>query len=157
MINSIMNIKCRNIVSKNVELIGSGEIDNNKTSDIRNFTVIEMLNGKLVIGDKSVIGYHNVLQCSGTIIIGFGTLIGPHCCIIASEHLINNIPLIDQPLKRSKVVIGDNVWIGANCTINAGITIGNNAVIGANSFVNADVPNDTIYVGSPAKYLRDRI
>ena len=54
------------------------------------------------------------------------------------------------------VVIGDDVWIGANCTITKGVKIGNGVIIAANSCVNKDVPNYAIVGGVPAKLIKLR-
>ena len=53
-----------------------------------------------------------------------------------------------------KTVIKKGASIGANATILAGITIGENAMIGAGSVVTKDVPDNEIWVGNPAKFLR---
>lgn len=52
--------------------------------------------------------------------------------------------------------IGNDVWIGANAIVLAGVTIGDGAVIGANAFVNSNVEPYSIVVGSPAKHLKYR-
>ena len=52
-----------------------------------------------------------------------------------------------------KVVIGDNVFVGANATILPGITVGKNSVIGANSVVTKDVPEGSVVAGNPARIL----
>lgn len=54
---------------------------------------------------------------------------------------------------NKKVVIGNNVFIGVNSTILAGVTIGNNCVIGAGSVVTKDIPSNTVAVGNPAKVI----
>lgn len=143
-------------VHSSVLLMGNGDVVANNNSQIRAYTVIEMDKGTLLIGDNSVIGYHSFIQCTGKILIGRGSLLGPHCCFIASSHAVNNQPLISQPMIRGEIIIGNNVWIGANCTINMGVTIGDNSIIGANSFVNKDVPPNTVYGGSPAKFIKNR-
>ena len=45
--------------------------------------------------------------------------------------------------------------IGAGSTILGGITIGEKAMIGAGSLVTKDIPTGQLWVGSPAKYVRD--
>lgn len=55
-----------------------------------------------------------------------------------------------------KCTIGNDVWIGANAIILAGITIGNGAIIGANSLVTSDVEPFSIIAGTPAKLIRFR-
>ncbi|MHA7220432.1 DapH/DapD/GlmU-related protein [Arthrobacter sp. MDT1-48-3] len=52
------------------------------------------------------------------------------------------------------IVLGANVWIGANATILPGVTIGRNAVVAAAAVVTKDVPDNAIVVGSPAKVVR---
>lgn len=52
--------------------------------------------------------------------------------------------------------IGNDVWIGANAIVMAGVTVGDGAVIGANSFVNSDVEPYSIVAGSPARHIKYR-
>lgn len=52
------------------------------------------------------------------------------------------------------IVIGNNVWIGANVLIVGPCTIGDNVVVGANSFVTGNFASNTIVGGSPARVLR---
>lgn len=54
------------------------------------------------------------------------------------------------------VVIGNDVWIGANSTICRGVYIGDGAVIGANSIVTKNVPPYAIVAGCPAKLIKYR-
>jgi acetyltransferase-like isoleucine patch superfamily enzyme len=60
-------------------------------------------------------------------------------------------PLPDNP---KAVVIGDNVFLGANSIILKGVVIGENTVIGAGSVVVDDVPPNCVAVGNPAKVVR---
>jgi virginiamycin A acetyltransferase len=57
---------------------------------------------------------------------------------------------------RGDVVIGDEVWLGANSTVLSGVTIGTGAVIGAGTVVRRDVPPYAIVTGNPAKVVRRR-
>ena len=54
------------------------------------------------------------------------------------------------------IVIGNDVWIGANVIIMDGVNIGNGAILAAGSVVTKDVPSYAIYAGVPAKILRYR-
>ncbi len=56
----------------------------------------------------------------------------------------------------NKVVIKNDVWIGANSVIMPGVTIGNGAIIGAGSVVTKDVPDYAIVGGVPAKLIKYR-
>ncbi|WP_275077867.1 DapH/DapD/GlmU-related protein [Ligilactobacillus ruminis] len=52
------------------------------------------------------------------------------------------------------VVIEDGVWLGGNVTVWGGVTIGKNSIIGAGSVVTADIPENVIAVGNPAKVIK---
>lgn len=92
-------------------------------------------------------------QDQGGITIGDGTLIG-HNVVLATinhdfvpEHRGDNLP--------APIVLGKNVWIGANTMILPGVTIGDNAVIAAGSVVTRDVPTDTVVAGVPARKIKN--
>ena len=57
---------------------------------------------------------------------------------------------------KGKTIIGNDVWIGANAIILAGVKVGDGAIIGANSFVSEDVMPYAIVIGTPAKEIRKR-
>ncbi|MGN1275552.1 MAG: CatB-related O-acetyltransferase, partial [Floccifex sp.] len=58
--------------------------------------------------------------------------------------------------KQSRTVIGNDVWIGNNVTILAGVSVGDGAVLAAGAVVTKDVPPYAIVGGVPAKILRFR-
>lgn len=64
-------------------------------------------------------------------------------------------PLSELPMKGD-TVIGNDVWIGQNATILAGVHIGDGAIIGLKSVVSSDVPPYTIVAGNPAREIRKR-
>ena len=57
---------------------------------------------------------------------------------------------------KGDIVIGNDVWIGYEAVILAGVTIGDGAVIGARAVVTKDIPPYTIVGGVPAKPIRKR-
>ena len=57
---------------------------------------------------------------------------------------------------KGDIVIGNEVWIGYEAVVMAGVTIGDGAVIGARAVVTRDVPPYTIVGGVPAKEIRKR-
>lgn len=57
---------------------------------------------------------------------------------------------------KGDIVIGNDVWIGYEAVVMAGVTIGNGAIIGARAVVTKDVPPYTIVGGVPAREIRRR-
>lgn len=57
---------------------------------------------------------------------------------------------------KGDIVIGNDVWIGYEAVILAGVTIGDGAVIGARAVVTKDVPPYTVVGGVPAKEIKKR-
>lgn len=57
---------------------------------------------------------------------------------------------------KGDIVIGNDVWIGYNATIMAGLTIGDGAIIATNATVTRDVEPYSIVGGNPAKEIRKR-
>ncbi len=53
------------------------------------------------------------------------------------------------------ITIGNDCWFGGNVTILPGVTIHDNVVVGAGSVVTKDLESGAIYVGNPARKLRD--
>ena len=53
------------------------------------------------------------------------------------------------------ITIGNDCWFGSNVTILPGVTIEDNVVVGAGSVVTKNLKSGAIYVGNPAKKLRD--
>ena len=57
---------------------------------------------------------------------------------------------------KKEVIIGENVWIGSNSVILAGVSIGDNSIIAAGSVVTKDVVKNNIVAGNPAKLIKKR-
>ena len=55
-----------------------------------------------------------------------------------------------------KTIIGNDVWIGENVLIKAGVNVGNGAVIGMGSVVTKNIGAYEIWAGNPAKFIRKR-
>jgi acetyltransferase-like isoleucine patch superfamily enzyme len=70
--------------------------------------------------------------------------VGQSQCLLISGHV------------KKKVIICDDVWIGANCIVLPGVTIGSGSVVAAGSVVTKDIPNNCIVGGIPAKIIRHR-
>jgi virginiamycin A acetyltransferase len=58
--------------------------------------------------------------------------------------------------RKGDIVVGNDVWIGYNATIMAGVTIGDGAIIATNATVVKDVAPYTVVGGNPARAIRQR-
>lgn len=61
--------------------------------------------------------------------------------------------LFSKKYRIEKVIIGDNVFLGANSVILPGVKVGNNVIIGAGTIVTKNIPSNTVYAGNPAKFI----
>lgn len=91
-------------------------------------------------------------QDQGGIVIGDDCLIGHNVVLATLNHALD--PAHRGDMHPAPIVIGANVWLGANVTVLPGVTIGDNAVVGAASVVTKDVPPNSVAVGSPARVVR---
>ena len=103
-----------------------------------------------------------------------GTVVGRYCSIskgvkaLNADHPVSAVCLTPyfynkslgfdvEDVPRSKLTIGNDVWIGYNTIILSKCTsIGNGAIIGAGSIVTKNVPPYAIVAGNPAKIIRYR-
>jgi len=96
---------------------------------------------------------HIYIQANNGIIFGSNIELGPGVNIISSNHKSDNL---SEHATGKPIIIGDNVWIGANSTVLPEVNIGNNVTIGANSVVTKDIPNNSIAVGNPCKVIKKK-
>ena len=91
--------------------------------------------------------------------IGKYTLFAPRVQILGGDHIYTNPekPIIfsGRP-KTPPTKIGEDVWIGSNALIMAGIKIGDGAIVAAGSVVTKDIPEYAIFGGNPARFIRMR-
>ena len=128
------------------------------------------------LGQKSVIeSYCCINNAVGDVTIGNHTRIGIHCTVIGPVCIGNNVNLAqgitvsalnhnfedttrridEQGISTKPVMIGDDVWIGANAVILPGVTIGQHVVVAAGAVVTKDVPDYSLVAGVPAKVIKN--
>ena len=91
-------------------------------------------------------------QALNGIELGKNFLFAPCVKLISSDHDIEDKSKV---AKASPIVIGDNVWLGANVIILPSVTIGNNVVVGAGSVVTKSFPDNVIIAGNPARIIKE--
>lgn len=116
-----------------------------KNCNINCHTFIE---NDVIVGD-------NVTVKSGVFLwdglrIEDNVFIGPNVTFVNDKY-----PKSKQyPTAFQHTIIRKGVSLGANATILGGITIGENAMIGAGAVITKDVPANTLWVGNPAKQMK---
>ncbi|MCW4033865.1 MAG: acyltransferase [Candidatus Bathyarchaeota archaeon] len=115
--------------------------------------------GKITIGKNTLINYGcSIVSGYEEIRIGNNVLIGDHTVINTIKHNFDKIdtPINQQGTTEKPIIIEDDVWIAAHCTIIQGVTIGKHSVIGAHSLVTKDIPPYSIAYGVPARKIKTR-
>lgn len=137
------------------ELVSIGDC-----AEINEYVIIKTAKEKVSIGRFTQVNPFTVIYGSAGVTIGNNVMIAPHCVIASGNH---DFKQTSGPMRfagtitNGPIVIEDNVWIGANCTILDGVRIGTEAVVAAGSVVNKDVPAWAIVGGVPAKVLGSRL
>jgi galactoside O-acetyltransferase len=113
---------------------------------------------RMSVGRRVAINVGTYIDAGGELEIGDYVMIGPNCVLSTREHSsdASGIPMCYQPVRYGKIVIGNDVWLGANVCIVRGVTIGDGAIVAAGSVITKDVPANAIVGGIPAKLLRMR-
>jgi len=127
--------------------LGSGSV-------IEDFATINNGVGDVFIGNKTIVGMGNVII--GPVKIGDNVMLAQNIVISGLNHGyedINISPSLQKVICKN-VEVADDVWIGANSVITAGVSLGKHCVIGAGSVVTKDVPPFSIAVGNPAKIIK---
>lgn len=124
---------------------------------------------------SGVIIFHSTLFGSGKYSLGDGTFIGVNCLFEGSEgitighrvavasgvQLITSTHAIGPPSQRAgahqnaPIVVGDGCWLGASCMVLPGVTIASGCIIAAAALVSKDTEPNGLYVGIPARRVRD--
>lgn len=111
--------------------------------------------GEIIIGDDCFFNNNCILASHISIKIGDKCSFGPNVHVYDHDHDFRHVEgrragyYISTP-----VVIGNNVWIGANCVILRGAIIGDNSVIAAGTIVKGYIPHNTIVYDKREYHLK---
>ncbi|MBC5621936.1 acyltransferase [Butyricimonas hominis] len=146
----------RSVIYSNIrkDIVPFNSFELGEKSVIESFSTINNMVGAITIGSRSRIGLGNTII--GPVKIGNNVNLAQNIIISGLNHNYSDPDktIISQGVNTSEVIIEDDVWIGANSVILAGITIGKHSVIGAGSVVIRDVPPYSIVVGNPGKIIK---
>lgn len=132
----------------NMEIV-NGAINISRNVYIKSDCSLVCNGGKIEIEENVFLNRNTSITSMCLIKIGTGTTVANNVTIVDHDHDRVGIDFIKCP-----VVIGRNVWIGANSTILKGVEIGDGAIIAAGSVVTKSLPSNCIAGGVPAKILK---
>jgi acetyltransferase-like isoleucine patch superfamily enzyme len=123
-------------------------------SVIESFATINNGVGDVIIGSQTIVGLGDVII--GPVSIGNEVMLAQNIVISGMNHGYQDVTVSPRQQKEicKQITIGDNVWIGANAVITAGVSIGKHCVIGAGSVVTKDIPDLCVAIGNPAKVVK---
>jgi acetyltransferase-like isoleucine patch superfamily enzyme len=121
-------------------------------------TKIRCHEGRVRIGDKTVLGQECTISAYQQVSIGEQCILADRVMLIDFDHNVAEVerPIRVQGIYKRDVRVGNNVWIGYGAQILRGVTVGDNAIVGASSVVTRDVPANAVVGGAPARIIRLR-
>lgn len=159
--NDKETIYLKNIIKNPNIIVGDYTIYNDFKNNPKNFEINNVLYHYPINNDKLVIGKFCSIACGAKFIFN------------SANHTLSSLSTYPFPIffeeweldvknitnawdNKGDIVIGNDVWIGYEAVIMAGVTIGDGAIIGTGAVVTKDIPPYTIVGGIPAKPIRKR-
>lgn len=151
----------RSVVTRKTIEVGDFTIYNDFVNDPRDFEKNNVLYHYPINGDRLVIGKFCSIACGAKFIFN------------CANHALRSLSTYTFPLffeewdlpkselasawdNKGDIIIGNDVWIGYDAVIMAGVTIGDGAIIGTRAVVTKDVAPYSIVGGVPAREIRKR-
>lgn len=159
--NDKQTVYLKNVITNPNISIGDYTMYNDFVNDPTQFENNNVLYHYPINKDKLIIGKFCSIACGAKFLFN------------SANHNMNSLSTYPFPLffeewdlemenvtdswnNKGDIVIGNDVWIGYEAIIMAGVTIGNGAIIGTRAVITKDVPPYTIVGGVPAKVIRKR-
>ncbi len=151
----------RSVITRKTIEVGDFTIYNDFVNDPRDFEKNNVLYHYPINGDRLVIGKFCSIACGAKFIFN------------CANHALRSLSTYTFPLffeewdlpksavasawdNKGDIIIGNDVWIGYEAVIMAGVTIGDGAIIGTRAVVTKDVAPYSIVGGVPAREIRKR-
>ena len=159
--NDKETIYLKSVITNPNIIVGDYTIYNDFAGEPKNFEKNNVLYQYPVNRDKLIIGKFCSIACGAKFMFN------------SANHTLSSLSTYPFPIffeewgldvkeiakawdNKGDIVVGNDVWIGYEAVVLAGVTIGDGAVIGARSVVTKDVPPYTIVGGVPARPIRRR-
>ena len=110
------------------------------------------ITGPVTIGDGCLINRDGYLRSNTT--LGNNVMVGPFTRFVTDSHEVGPSQKRGGANKWPPITVGDGTWIGASVTVLGGVNIGKGCIIAAGAVVTADVPDNSLAGGVPAKVIK---
>lgn len=115
------------------------------------------------IGDHTDVQPQTVVWGGGELVVGDHVSVGLGSILLTAVYshkeglrMVDGLAEDETNALYGKLVIGNDVYIGAHATILPNVTVGEGAIVGAHTMLNKDAEPWGIYVGSPARKIGER-
>ena len=151
----------KNVVTRPGIQVGEYTMYNDFVNDPRDFEKNNVLYHYPVNHDRLLIGKFCSIACGAKFLFNsanhaLGSLSTYPFPIFYDEWGLEGKNVADAWDNKGDIALGNDVWIGYEAVILAGVTIGDGAIIGARAVVTRDVPPYAIVGGVPARLIRRR-
>ena len=109
----------------------------------------------LTLGDEVFVNFGVVLNTSAGIVLEDGVALGLDVMLTTIDHEFGPPSRRAGEPVRMPIRVGAGTWIGSRALVLPGVTIGSGCIIGAGSVVNRDCEPNGLYVGVPARRVRE--
>jgi maltose O-acetyltransferase len=110
---------------------------------------------RVSIGEDSFVNTRCFFESHDTITIGDRVSLAMEVLLCTPSHHVGPPAERAGPSFMGPIVIGDGCWLGARSTVLTGVTIGPGCVIAAGALVTSNCAADGLYVGVPARRVKD--
>jgi len=123
-----------------------------RLSDVRGSAKV-WLPENLSMGDLSLIAEGAICYNMAPIALHDGVIVSQRSHLCAGTHDVDDPTF--QILARP-ITLMDGAWIAAEAFVGPGVTVGKRAVLGARAVAFKTIPDNAIFVGNPARFVRER-
>lgn len=137
-------------------LAGGGSVKIGDNVVLHENVLVRTFGYNISIGERTTINRNTCILSQ--VSIGNYCSIAPNVVIVGANHIFSDksVNIKSQGSSSKGIVIGDDVWIGANATILDGVTIGDGCVVAAGAVVARSVDSNCVVGGVPSKVIKER-